>query len=132
MKEPIALIHSNLKYASQVLVVKDLSEAQQYYRDVLGFTIDGDFVRRDGVHFLFKENRSVGAVRPNSHIDVVLDTYIWVNDVDAIYAELRSKGANIIFGPMNMDYNMRDLLIEDLYGYRLCFGGPIREGADIY
>ncbi|BBH19221.1 hypothetical protein Back11_05660 [Paenibacillus baekrokdamisoli] len=31
---------------------------------------------------------------------------------------------SIIFGPENMDYNMRDLLVEDLNGYRLCFGDP--------
>jgi predicted enzyme related to lactoylglutathione lyase len=125
MSEQKLQLQRNMKYASHVMVVKDLTEAQQYYRDILGFTIDGEFVMREGVYFLFKESSFEGAVRPNSLIGVVLDTYIWVEDVDAVYEELKGKGANIIFGPENMDYNMRDLLIEDLNGYRLCFGGSI-------
>ncbi|NIK79724.1 putative enzyme related to lactoylglutathione lyase [Paenibacillus castaneae] len=127
MSEQILQRQRNMKHASHVMVVKDLAEAQQYYRDILGFTIDGEFVMREGVHFLFKESGNKGAVRPNSLIGVVLDTYIWVEDVDAVYEELKEKGANIIFGSENMDYNMRDLLVEDLNGYRLCFGGPVKE-----
>jgi len=115
----------NMKYASHVMIVKDMAESQQYYRDVLGFSIEGEFVNREGVHFLFKENQNAGAVRPNSQIGVVLDAYIWIEDVDSLYEELKNKGANIVFGPQNMEYKMRDLLIEDLNGYRLCFGSPI-------
>ncbi|WP_368665713.1 hypothetical protein, partial [Pseudomonas sp. 2995-3] len=80
--------------------------------------MDGEFVSREGVHFLFKESTMPEAVRPNALINVVLDTYVWVNDVDVIYEELKGRGAKIIFGPVEMEYNMRDLLIEDLYGYR--------------
>jgi len=116
-----------MKYASHVVVVNDLEVAQQYYKDVLGFTIDGEFVFREGVHFLFKESKVEGAVRPNAQIGVVLDAYIWVEDVDALHEELQSRGAKIIFGPADMEYNMRDVLVEDLYGYRLCFGSPIRK-----
>jgi predicted enzyme related to lactoylglutathione lyase len=121
------VLGGNMKHASHVMVVKNLAQSQQYYKDILGFTIDGEFVMREGVYFLFKESSFEGAVRPNSLIGVVLDTYIWVEDVDAVYEELKGKGANIIFGPENMDYNMRDLLIEDLNGYRLCFGGSIEK-----
>lgn len=46
---------------------------------------------------------------------------------DSLYEELKDRGANIIFGPQDMEYNMRDLLIEDLNGYRLCFGSPIND-----
>jgi catechol 2,3-dioxygenase-like lactoylglutathione lyase family enzyme len=65
-----------MKFTSHVLIVKDMTEAQEYYRNVLGFTVDGEFVNRDGVHFLFKENKTEGAVRPNNDIGTVLDTYV--------------------------------------------------------
>ncbi|MFB9326500.1 VOC family protein [Paenibacillus aurantiacus] len=116
---------ANFKYASHVFIVTDIEAAQRYYSEVLGFAVDGEFVMRDGVQFLFKESKAEGAVRPNRHVGVELDTYIWVDDVNAVYRELKNSGANIVFGPENMDYRMRDLLVEDLHGYRLCFGAPL-------
>jgi catechol 2,3-dioxygenase-like lactoylglutathione lyase family enzyme len=65
-----------MKHASHVMVVKNLAQSQQYYKDILGFTIDGEFVMREGVYFLFKESSFEGAVRPNSLIGVVLDLII--------------------------------------------------------
>ncbi|MFC4098163.1 VOC family protein [Paenibacillus xanthanilyticus] len=115
----------SFNYASHVFIVTDLEEAQRYYSDVLGFAVDGEFVMRDGVQFLFKESKVEGAVRPNRRVGVELDTYIWVDDVNAVYQEFKASGANIIFGPENMAYRMRDLIVEDLYGYRLCFGAPL-------
>lgn len=118
---------SNVKYCSQVLIVSNVEETQQFYSEKLGFTIEGQFVERGGASFLLKQAdaSNANAIRPSHQVGVPLDTYIWVNDVDVLYEEFESAGVPILFGPVDMEYGMRDLLISDNNGYRLCFGAPI-------
>ena len=50
-----------------------------------------------------------------------LDAYIWVDDVDALYAELKAKGAKILQEPVLRFYKCYELVVEDLNGYCLVF-----------
>jgi uncharacterized glyoxalase superfamily protein PhnB len=50
-----------------------------------------------------------------------LDAYIWVNDLDALYAELQGRGAKIIEPPAMRVYKCYELVVEDNFGFRLCF-----------
>lgn len=52
MSEQMLTEKQNITHTSYVLAVKDLKEAQQYYKDVLGFTVDGEFIFREGANFL--------------------------------------------------------------------------------
>jgi uncharacterized glyoxalase superfamily protein PhnB len=45
-----------------------------------------------------------------------------VTDVDALYQELKSRGANTLNEPKDYPYGMRDFDVTDLDGNQLCFG----------
>jgi uncharacterized glyoxalase superfamily protein PhnB len=47
---------------------------------------------------------------------------IFVTDVDALYRELRSRGAKTLNEPKDYAYGMRDCDINDVDGNHLCFG----------
>ena len=111
-------------------VVQDVVAASEYYRDVFGFKILGVFfeppvfaiVGRDDVVIQFGRIDDVGTVAPNrKRREEALDAYIWVDDVDALYAELKSKGAKILEGPVLRFYKCYELAVEDLNGYCLVF-----------
>ena len=54
-----------------------------------------------------------------------LDAYIWVDDVDALYAELQQSGADIVGPPVLRIYGMKELEVRDLDGYVICFGQDV-------
>lgn len=110
--------------ASQVILVSDLNRSKEYYRDKLGFTIDGQFVERDGISFLLKEIENEEWIRPNHTINGFMESYWWVDDADHIYEELKARGA-LVEEPITRDYGMRDFILYDIDGYRFCIGGPV-------
>jgi hypothetical protein len=44
-----------------------------------------------------------------------------VNDLDALHAELKARGAKIIEAPTLRVYNCYEMVVEDNGGFRLCF-----------
>jgi uncharacterized glyoxalase superfamily protein PhnB len=111
-------------------VVRDVVEAAEYYRDVFGFKILGYFwdppvfamVGRDDVVIQFGRIDHGQNVAPNrARRDEALDAYIWVDDVDALYAELKGKGAKIVEEPKHQVWNCYEFAVEDASGFRLVF-----------
>jgi catechol 2,3-dioxygenase-like lactoylglutathione lyase family enzyme len=116
--------------------VPDLVQTGEYYRDVLGFQIAGYWdgqqvsltpetnpvfaiVRRDNVEVFF--NR---ADQPNIRTggsSGAYDAYFHVTGIDALAAELRTRGAEILDGPETRVYQQRELVIRDCNGLILCF-----------
>ncbi|WP_274362248.1 VOC family protein [Paenibacillus thermotolerans] len=115
-----------LNNASQCLLVLDVEKSQQYYRDRLGFTIDGQFAERDGISFLLKQAENKSIIRPNHTVNGYMDAYIWVDDADAVYEDFKARGATVDAEPVNQPYGMREFLVYDLDGYRFCIGGPLK------
>jgi catechol 2,3-dioxygenase-like lactoylglutathione lyase family enzyme len=115
-----------LNRASQCLIVSDVKKSQEYYRDQLGFKIEGQFVERDGVSFLIKKAENKELIRPNHTVNGFMDSYIWVDDVDIVYGDLKEKGALLESEPVNQSYGMREVLVYEIDGYRFCFGGPLK------
>jgi uncharacterized glyoxalase superfamily protein PhnB len=112
-------------------VVQDVVVAAEYYRDVFGFKILGYFweppvfamVGRDDVVIQFGRIDRGQTVAPNrTRRDEALDAYIWVDDVDALYTELKDKGAKIVEGPKQQVWDCYELTVEDAFGFRLVFG----------
>ena len=112
-------------------VVKDVVATAEYYRDVLGFKILGYFldppvfamVARDVAEIHFGKIDANSEPAPNSvrRKGLGTDAYIWTNDLDALHAELKERGANITEGPIQRVYNCLELVVEDLNGFRLVF-----------
>ena len=114
-------------------IVDDVVESANYYRDTLGFHYErlwGDpprfcMVKRNGIVIMLSQLYTTGLMRPNSTVvphDGAWDAYIWVEDADALYKEFQSKRVKIARAICNQGYGCRDFDIEDLNGYRLCFG----------
>jgi len=109
--------------------VPGVNAAARYYADVLGFEIKGFFgdpvvfamVGRGPVEIFFNQGEQLGR-QPGPRVSVGYDAYIRVSGVDALAAELKSRGARIVEGPVDRIYGMRELVIDDCHGIRLAFG----------
>ena len=114
-------------------VVDDVVATANYYRDKLGFAYERFWneppsfcmVFRNGVVIMLAQLEKQGAMRPNHRVDPeggAWDAYVWVDDADALYAELKAKGVKIARDICDQPYRCRDFDVEDCNGYRLCFG----------
>jgi catechol 2,3-dioxygenase-like lactoylglutathione lyase family enzyme len=120
-----------LESHAPVLLVDDVRRAGDYYRDRLGFEVTYydripshyAYAARDGVYLHFA--RFDGAQpRPNSDAAPpdMFDVYIYVDDVEAVHEELVGRGANVMHGPVDQGYGVREIRVRDPHGYILAFG----------
>ncbi|HEX7696085.1 MAG TPA: VOC family protein [Candidatus Acidoferrum sp.] len=111
-------------------VVPDVVASAEHCRDFLGFKILSHFldppvfavVARDDVVIHF--GKSDNGARPSPNVtrrSIGLDAYIWVNDLDTLYAALQGLGAKIIEPPTMRVYKCYELVVEGNFGFRLCF-----------
>jgi uncharacterized glyoxalase superfamily protein PhnB len=121
---------------SPILGVRDVRQAAEYYRDVLGFSldpVDGVFqplanepggvyaiVKRGGAWIHFQIRR--GDLPERKRQPLERDVYIYVNDLDALHADLQRRGATIVQPPKVAPYGLPEMVVEDLNGFRLAFG----------
>jgi len=133
MVETRASADCRMSRAVPYFLVDDVFATAEFYRDVLGFTFDEFFgvppsfviVARDDVRIMFRQVRPSRppVARPNrSVMDETFDAYVYVSDVDQLATELRGKRADIVEGPVDRAYDMRELLVRDCNGYVLAFG----------
>jgi uncharacterized glyoxalase superfamily protein PhnB len=79
-------------------------------------------VGRDDVVIQFGRIDRGQTVAPNrTRRDEALDAYIWVSDLDALFAELKEKGARIVEEPKRQPWNCYEFSVEDAFGFRLVF-----------
>ncbi|MEX0674743.1 MAG: VOC family protein [Gaiellaceae bacterium] len=101
-----------------VLQVPDVRAALEWFRDALGFEVepyeDGSrygYAQRGGVHFHL--------AAPDAGL---WSAYVYVDDVEALHAELAARGAEIVQPPTDKGYGLRDLLVRGPGGHLLAFG----------
>jgi uncharacterized glyoxalase superfamily protein PhnB len=105
--------------------------AADYYRDQLGFTygrIWGDppcfcIASRDGLELMLSqvpEGEPVDA--PWRESEGVWNAYFWVNDAQAVYAELLSRGANLVSEPCEQPYGCLEFTVMDRDGHSIGIG----------
>jgi len=115
---------ASLVASAPVLVVQDVLRAVAHYRDVLGFHTEFTYgeptfyagVERDGVMIHLQAADKTQRAPGHGAVNV------FVTDVDALYQELKSRGANTLNEPKDYPYGMRDFDVTDLDGNQLCFG----------
>ena len=114
-------------------IVDDVVASANFYRDKLGFHYERFFgeppsfcmVKRSGIVIMLSCLARSGVTRPNHVVDPeseAWDAYIWVPNADALYSEFTSRGVKIVRSICDQPYGCRDFDVEDLSGYRLCFG----------
>ena len=118
---------------SPVLLVQDVFDTAEYYRDVLGFQFDQIYgeppsfviVQRGGARLMFRQPHE-GAPQPaNAAITPNFpgDVFVAVDDVEALAEELRGKHAEIMSGPtFRQIWNGKELEVRDCNGRVLVFG----------
>jgi catechol 2,3-dioxygenase-like lactoylglutathione lyase family enzyme len=111
--------------AVPIFRVASLRKAQRHYRDVLGFKVlweDGDppdfgaVKRGDALFFLCQQCQGRGDAW----------SMVFVPDVDAYYAELKQRRANIKMRPKDMPWKLRELHVADADGNVIRFASPLR------
>lgn len=122
--------------AKPVLLVADVFETAEYYRDVLGFGFDqihGEppsfvVVQRDGVRLMFRQARNGPPPPHNATASprFPIDVFLYVDDAEAMASDLRGRGADILDGPTHRPiWNGLELTVRDGDGRVLCFGQPL-------
>ena len=120
---------SALCAAAPVLVVQDVLKSVAHYRDALGFRQEFIYgeptfyagVERDGVLIHLQAARMTKRQPGHGAVNV------FVTDVDALYEELKSRGARTLSEPKDYPYGMRDFEVSDLDGNQLSFGMESRK-----
>jgi uncharacterized glyoxalase superfamily protein PhnB len=112
-------------------LVTDVVKAAEHYRDKLGFAIRGYFfedppvfamVGRDDRIIMLSLMESGRGGSNRAFKSEAIDAYLWVDDVDTLYAEFQRNGAEIVMPPTQRIYGMREIEVRDRDGYVLCFG----------
>ena len=123
---------------SPIVPVRDVALTAAFYKDVLGFEIrtqmeDGSFalVARDqaGVSLVRAgDAAALSATRNN------ISAYVWVKDVDALWAELAPALSALEEGrvraPFTQPYQMREFHVKDPDGFLIFFGEDAEKTGD--
>lgn len=123
----------SVRRANPVLLVKDVVKAAAYYTDKLGFTSErfwGDpptftIMHRDTVTVMLNQVGPGDSFRPNGDYDGRYSVYFDVADADALHAEFKSRGADVVCEPDDQVYMMREFSVRDADGHLLAFGHDI-------
>lgn len=132
----------------QVRLVSDLKISQEYYRDVLGCSIDDwGHAKRDGMIVILQQAMSPEDVRPNAPSkkrsnypsewegpDYGWDTFIHVswNYIDEIVEDIRNKGGIVAIDPVTGSHGkweFKNFYIQDPDKYNIVVGA-MRELSD--
>ena len=122
-----------LTRCSPMLAVSNPSVSVEYYRDRLGFEVEGVWgdhyaiVERDGIQIHFigsdKKNKEKATFRGGA--------YISLQDVEAYYREVNGRGADTSSAPQDTDYGMREFVVQDPDGWSISFGQSRTEAATV-
>jgi catechol 2,3-dioxygenase-like lactoylglutathione lyase family enzyme len=115
--------------AAAVFTVRDIAASRDYFRDVHGFDITFEWgtplyyvcMCRDEVQ-MHLSSATGGKRQPGQS-----GLCVFVRDVDAVYEELKARGATIPKPPETWPYGMRDFDVIDLDGNRITYGMGVNE-----
>ena len=117
--------------SAPILLVVDVVASANYYRDKVGFAINGLWgeppsfciLERDGYSLMLSCADNEEAIRPHYKVvENMWNVYFWVNDAEATYQELKERGATIDYELCDQPYGCREFGIQDLDGYDIAFG----------
>ena len=115
-----------LRVSAPVFCVSDMPAMLAHFQSALGFRMQGSAgdlpswasLQRDGVEIML-----VCGDYPAPAADWA--AYIYVTDADALYAELKGRGADILSEPADKPYGCREFEVRLPDGRLLAFGANI-------
>ena len=110
--------------------VSDVAATSAYYERVLGFKRDyaaGEplqfaIMSRDGLPIMLRLVADPQKITPNESQGGTWDAFFWVRDVSALFDELKSRGATIVYNPITQEYGIKEFAARDRDGHVLGFG----------
>ena len=121
-----------IRQIAPVFFTLDIPRTLAYYKDKLAFECLGRWqdppvyaiVARDqhAIHF---RCAAPPTPNPDKSEDELLDAYLSVEDVDALYAEYAARGVAFTRTPANMAWNWREFVVEDCDARLLAFGSNL-------
>lgn len=126
------------KNLAPMLLVDDVDEALAWYQDVLGAKLayklpdDPPFewvsILLDGVEIMLANKQAAQGWYTDAVKSADTPTnciiYIYVKDTEALYGRIKNK-AKVVAEPHDQYYGMRELVIEDPFGFVLIFAEAI-------
>lgn len=109
--------------------VPDVRRTVDWYRDI-GFVVTATYDDNAGGFSFAMMSCGTGEVmfsaggRPSTHHRREVDLYVYTQDVDGLYDRIRDR-AEIVEGPHNMFYGMREIIVRDLNGFWITFGEEV-------
>ena len=122
---------SQLLRSAPYFPVTDVEQSAAHYERVFGFHreyVAGTppqfaILSRDGLPIMLRLVPAAERISPNEKQGGTWDAFFWVRDAQALYAELRANGADVVYGPIVQEaYQMREFAVRDPAGYVLGFG----------
>ena len=115
-----------------VFFTRDIPATVDYYKNKLGFECLGMWqdppvyaiVTRDGqaIHFRCADPPTPS---PDKYPDEFLDSFVFVDDADALYREYADRGVEFTRTPENMPWGCREFVVKDCDGRLLAFGANV-------
>ena len=113
--------------------VPDVRRTVDWYRDI-GFDVTVAYDdHRGGLSFAMVSFgtgdvmfSSGGTLSSHHRRDV--DLYVYTEDVDDLYGRIENR-VEIVEGPHNMFYGMREVIVRDLNGFWITFGQELQADA---
>jgi catechol 2,3-dioxygenase-like lactoylglutathione lyase family enzyme len=112
-----------------VLAVPDAHASAKFFVEVLGFAVshDGDgwvFVSRDACMIML--GTCPDDLPPRELGSHSYFAYLRVDDVDAVYAGAKGQGVDLLSGPTDKPWGMREFVLRTPDGHRLMIGQPVK------
>lgn len=92
-----------------------------HYRDVLGFHINH---QQHDLGVMDRDDVTVLLIARTPQHKGIGSAYVYVENADTLYAELKAKGANLQGEPISHPWGLRDFLVLDPEGNEIRFGQP--------
>ncbi len=96
----------------------DVAAAVEYYREVLGFSIN---YQQDDLGVMDRDAISVLLIQRTKQHKGIGSFEVYTADVDALYRELTAKGAKVDGPPVSHPWGLRDFRVTDPEGNRITF-----------
>ena len=102
-----------------------------YYEQVLGFRCEYSagaplqfaICSRDSLAIMLRRVSESELIVPIEKQGGTWDAFLWVSGAEALHSEFKSKGADVVYGPLfQQSYRMNEFAIRDCDGHVLGFG----------
>jgi predicted enzyme related to lactoylglutathione lyase len=103
-----------------LLLVPDVPATADFYRRILGFKAD-PAAETPEYSVVWRDNAAVHLAK-GEQAPTGVRIFFWVKDVNALYADVISRGATVAVPIQTRPYRVRDFSISDPNGVMVVFG----------